>query len=453
MATNKDAPSRRSFLGSATAGLSALVYSNEQPTLLANSQTAESTNDDHFTTAQLRTLRKEIRAELFDRVLPFWDRHGIDHERGGFMCALNYDGSLRHTNKYHWYQGRGIWVYSYLFNHFGRDEKHLEIARQAKNFLLQHAIGADGWWAEALTQDGTVIKPFQGDVYGMFCAAEGLQEFAWATQDDESRERARQLLIKLFGLVSQPDYQDLYAPQKGYRVQGVWMYLLQACTQYLRRWEDRDLERYAEYSVNAIMKKHFNPDIGLVNEYVAFDFSHPPEIANLCLVGHCVQAFWMVLDEALRRKDTALVDTCCELTRRHLDVGWDHVYGGLVEWVNVDQRTHQWGPQQFGDVTIDLQMVGEYNYLKSFWSLNEVMLTTMVIYELRRSAWAARYFRLARDVVDRKFSRHRQGQATYVLAADRKMERNPTGTRQDNYHPPRRMMRNLLSIDQILATG
>ena len=367
------------------------------------------------------------------------------------MCALNYDGSLNHTDKYHWYQGRGIWVYSYLFNHFGRDDRHLEIARKTKDFLLQHAIGVDGWWAEVLARDGTVLKPFRGDVYGMFCAAEGLQEFAWAAQDDQSRERARQLLKKLFQLVNEPDYKDVYAPQKGYRVQGVWMYLLQACTQYLRRWEDPDLERFAEISVDAIMNKHFNPEIGLVNEYVAFDYSRPPEIANLCLVGHCVQAFWMVLDEALRREDMDLVETCCDRTRRHLDIGWDHVFGGLAEWVNVDQRTHEWGPQQFGDVTVDLQMIGEYNYLKSFWSLNEVMLTTLYIYQLRRSAWAARYFRLARGVVDRKFSRHAQGQATYALAADRKMERIPTGTKQDNYHPPRRMMRNLLSIEQILS--
>ncbi len=96
-------------------------------------------------------------------------------------------------------------------------------------------------------------------------------------------------------------------------------------------------------------------------------------------------------------------------------------------------------------------MVGEYNYLKSFWSLNEVMLTTLYAYQLRRPTWAARYFRLARSVVDRKFSRHRQGQATYILASDRKMERIPRGSRQDNYHPLRRMMRNLLSIEQMLS--
>ncbi|MCP5114915.1 MAG: hypothetical protein GY953_29135, partial [bacterium] len=31
----------------------------------------------------LAELRLRYHAELFDSLLPFWDRHGIDHERGG----------------------------------------------------------------------------------------------------------------------------------------------------------------------------------------------------------------------------------------------------------------------------------------------------------------------------------------------------------------------------------
>ena len=54
--------------------------------------------------------RDHYAEELFARALPFWDRHGIDHQRGGFQCALDYDGRQIDSNKFHWYQGRGIWV-------------------------------------------------------------------------------------------------------------------------------------------------------------------------------------------------------------------------------------------------------------------------------------------------------------------------------------------------------
>ena len=54
-------------------------------------------------------LRDHYRNYLFDEYLPFWARHGIDHERGGFICALDHDGSQvgdKHKNM--WYQGRGL---------------------------------------------------------------------------------------------------------------------------------------------------------------------------------------------------------------------------------------------------------------------------------------------------------------------------------------------------------
>ena len=37
------------------------------------------------------------------------------------MCELNDDGSVANDEKYIWYQGRAIWVYSFLHNHFGKN--------------------------------------------------------------------------------------------------------------------------------------------------------------------------------------------------------------------------------------------------------------------------------------------------------------------------------------------
>ncbi|HEU0048096.1 MAG TPA: hypothetical protein VFQ43_10885, partial [Nitrososphaera sp.] len=62
-----------------------------------------------------RELRDSLHTELFDVVLPFWDKHGVDHEYGGVMCSLDYDGTLVNTDKLLWFQGRALWVYSYLY--------------------------------------------------------------------------------------------------------------------------------------------------------------------------------------------------------------------------------------------------------------------------------------------------------------------------------------------------
>ena len=75
----------------------------------------------HIVEMSLKTLRNRYHKDLFDHYLPFMDRYGIDHELGGFICALDHDGTRANTDKYMWYQGRGLWVYSYLYNHFGGD--------------------------------------------------------------------------------------------------------------------------------------------------------------------------------------------------------------------------------------------------------------------------------------------------------------------------------------------
>ena len=110
-------PSRRELLLAAGSALASSVV----PARLAAAA------EPQLAGRSLSRLRDDHREELFDRVLPFWERHGVDHEHGGFMCALDYDGTPRHTQKFHWYQGRGIWVYSRLYNEFGKHARHLEL--------------------------------------------------------------------------------------------------------------------------------------------------------------------------------------------------------------------------------------------------------------------------------------------------------------------------------------
>ena len=55
--------------------------------------------------------------------LPFMDRFVIDHRYGGFMCITDYDGSRASDTKDCWFEGRGIWVYAFLYNHLAREQR------------------------------------------------------------------------------------------------------------------------------------------------------------------------------------------------------------------------------------------------------------------------------------------------------------------------------------------
>ena len=153
-------------------------------------------------TIDVPAVRERLRRELFDTVLPFWERYGIDHERGGFLHSLDYDGRPVSEDKFHWFQGRGLWLYSFLYNHFGGEARYLEIARRTMDFMLAHFPQPDGWWAAKVSREGRLVEPFQGDLYGMYFAAEGLQEYAWAARDERALDTARALLGKLWAHIN-----------------------------------------------------------------------------------------------------------------------------------------------------------------------------------------------------------------------------------------------------------
>jgi N-acylglucosamine 2-epimerase len=188
----------------------------------------------------LPELRAALYRQLFDEVLPFWDRYGIDDEHGGIICALDYDGKRAHDQKVLWFQGRGLWVYSFLYNHFGGGRHFLDVATRIKDFLLRHALQSDGWWAELMTREGEVLRPFSGDLEGMYFVAEELQEYAAATGYAGALDMARELLKKLFAMFNSPDfwyrgadYPYLWGSERAVRPQRLWFLTLDVATQIL----------------------------------------------------------------------------------------------------------------------------------------------------------------------------------------------------------------------------
>src|SRR5436190_6667012 len=240
----------------------------------------------------LAELRQRLYDQLFQVLLPFWDKHGIDHEFGGLMCSLDYDGTLLDTGKNLWFLGRAIWVYSFLYNHFGNNPLYLEVAKRTKEFVFKYARQKDGWWAEGLSREGKVLRPFSGDTEGMYHLAEGLQEFAAASGDDPSREAAVAILNKLFRDFDSPayryrgaDFPYLWGSKSAIRPQGLWFLNLTISTQMLTRGNDPQIAAIADRALDAILNRHYNPDIGLNTEMLYYDFTRPKEEAQKSRFG------------------------------------------------------------------------------------------------------------------------------------------------------------------------
>ncbi len=107
-----------------------------------------------MTFSELRQLGQTYRDTLLGDVVPFWLRHGLDREHGGYLTALDRDGTVLDTDKSIWFQGRGAWLFATLFNTVERKPEWLDAARCGMEFLRRHGISPDGKLYFTVTRDG-----------------------------------------------------------------------------------------------------------------------------------------------------------------------------------------------------------------------------------------------------------------------------------------------------------
>ena len=119
-------------------------------------------------------VKSDFKRDL-DEYVGFFLAHGIDFERGGFTCSLDHDGTLVDTNKFHWFQGRGVWVLSHLHLHFDKNPRYLEAARKTCDFMLRYfpQDKEKMRWATIVARDGAVVQGYENDPFGCYFGIEG----------------------------------------------------------------------------------------------------------------------------------------------------------------------------------------------------------------------------------------------------------------------------------------
>lgn len=102
----------------------------------------------------LQKLQDRYHSDLFDDFIPHMDQFVIDHQNGGFMCSVDIsNGKQVNSNKTAWFEGRGMWTYSFLYNHFGKNPKYLEVARKSKDFILKLQPKDNSFWTSSFDRE------------------------------------------------------------------------------------------------------------------------------------------------------------------------------------------------------------------------------------------------------------------------------------------------------------
>src|SRR5512137_2707766 len=147
-------------------------------------------NTDLTNPARRAQLAALYRDTLLGDVIPFWLRHGLDHEHGGFLTALDRDGSVLDTDKSVWFQGRGAWMFATLYNTVERRAEWLGAARSCIEFSRRHCFSPEGKMWFTVTREGRPLR-MRRYVFSEAFAAIANAAYAKATGEARAAEDAQ----------------------------------------------------------------------------------------------------------------------------------------------------------------------------------------------------------------------------------------------------------------------
>ena len=395
----------------------------------------------------LEQLRDEYRYFLYDDYVPFHDRYVVDHQYGGFTLQTGWNGPTISFGKTARYTGRGIWTYSFLYNKLDANPRHLEAAAKAVAFIMRHKPTGENLWPDGYSREGKVLAPPSTRIYEDLFLANGFAEYSKIKGNESYWDLAKAILFKCLKIYDTPGYhpdaaQGYLGPEApllpgGARVLGHWFMLISLATGMLEGRSDPEIEAVAARCVEAITRHHYNPDFDLMNEVICHDFSRPEnDLRQLVYTGHALETLWMVLYEAVRRKDKALFDLISRHFRRHLEVAWDDVYGGVLRNLRHVEK-NIW----------DLDKTG--------WVQMEVLIGLVCIIEHTGALWAKEFFSKFYPWVIANFPLKRYGLPLWIDGADRRVtfDKGDGTRRAENFHHPRHLMLNLLAIERMIRRG
>ncbi len=280
--------------------------------------------------------REQFRRELFDRVLPFWLRHSLDREHGGYFTCLDRDGAVYDTTKYMWLQSRQVWMLSRLCNTVERRPEWVEAARLGAEFITRHGRDRQsGRVFFSLTREGRPLS-IQRKIFSEVFYVMALDEYSRLSGEQRLRAEAEEVHEKVLAWSRDPSAlgRPLLPGQQPMRQLAVPMSLLWMAEQLGRGRNEQRYERDQDRAVEEILLHRHEPD-RTVYEHVAPDGSLlEGSLGRLLNPGHAIEAGWCVLDRARITGDERAARQAVELIDWSFQKGWDRELGGIFYFLD-----------------------------------------------------------------------------------------------------------------------
>jgi len=349
--------------------------------------------------------------QLFDDILRFWMKNGLDAAHGGFFtCFSNRGDRLLHKHKFTWSQGRFVWMLARLHRAFQGKRPQSELdaylahARMGAEFLMERARLPNGSCAFILSEtgepilldaDGNARKAGEGErydtsVYADLFVVYGMAEYAVAGDDPRAYKFAVSLYESARDRFLASKYRsEPYPVPDGYEAHGRPMILLETAhelSQAAKHFGDARSGAFlveAEGHLKEILDKFRDPETNVIAEM----YSEDPDkratmLGRYCNPGHMIESMWFAIHLARTLGLDDRIAQAVAVIKRACELGWDKEYGGFPQFLD------KTGVPPQGPVPPDLADAEMIRKLKTgwqnklWWPHSEALYALLLAYEL-----------------------------------------------------------------------
>jgi len=328
------------------------------------------TDVSRLTPERIRELSIVYREGLLRDTLPFWMNHAVDREYGGFLFALDRDGSVLDTDKGLWQHGRFTWLLGTLYNTVEPRDEWLELAKHGIDFIRRYGFDQDGRMFFQVTRDGRPVRKRRYLFTETFAIA-ALAAYAKATGDAQAKQEALDLFHLVVRYLTTPGLVEpkFYPETRAGKALAVAMIMI-VTAQILRDVVDDPgfCNEWIDTSIAEIERDFMKPEFKAVLETVGpqGEFIDHFDGRIMC-PGHAFEAAWFILHEARQRQnDPRLITLGTTILDWMWKWGWDEEYGGILYYRDAK----------------GLPVQEYWQDMKFWWPQTEAIIATLLAYQI-----------------------------------------------------------------------
>ncbi len=281
--------------------------------------------------------------ELTQEVVPFWEKHSIDSEYGGFYTCINSDHEVYDTDKFLWLQARQVWTFATLYDRLEKKKIWFEIAQSGSDFLEKFGHDGDYNWFFSLQRDGQpLVMPYNIFSYTFACMAMGKMHHI--TREKKYKIVVDETLKKIIQREAKPkdrwdkSYPDT-RPLKNFALPMILCNLFNELGDLVPEGEK---EKHIHACVNEIFDLFWDEKRGVILENISLEGSFSDTFdGRLINPGHGLEAMWFIMDLGVQLERKDWIDRAVKMALSIVDKGWDKEHGGIFYFLDAEGQPPQ----------------------------------------------------------------------------------------------------------------